>query len=161
MNTLVKWDPNGLVGWNSDIDRLFESFFGNRGADAGGHRRWTPAVDLVETESEIVLKADLPGVTEDDVTVELEDSVLTVSGERRTEKETRSAGGYYRVERSSGHFSRSVKLPEGIDDKEVSASFTDGVLEVRVPKPAERQPTRIPITRGTVLEASSDEDAKS
>lgn len=147
--TLVRWQPTtDWSGFGTDVDRFFESFFGTRGGDSGGHRRWLPAVDLVETDDSLVLKADLPGLSQDDVTVEVDGNVLTISGERRVDHE-RKEDGYYRVERSFGHFSRSVTLPEGVDEEKVTANFNDGVLEVRIPKPEERQPTRIEITSGS------------
>jgi HSP20 family protein len=115
-------------------------------------------MDLVETEDHFVLKADLPGVVESDVKVELEDNVLTIAGERRHEEEAKS-GGYYRLERATGVFSRSLTLPEGIDPEAVQASFDKGVLEVRIPKPEERKPRRVAISVGdqpATIEASNN-----
>lgn len=148
--TLVRWQP--VRDWSplgAEIDRFFDSFFQTRGGDANGQRRWVPAMDLVETDDSLVLKADLPGLSEDDVKVEVNDNMLTVSGERRAEHE-HERDGYHRVERSFGRFSRSVTVPEGIDEDKVTATFNDGVLEVRIPKPEERKPTQIKIGRGTV-----------
>jgi HSP20 family protein len=94
-----------------------------------------------------VLRADLPGLSEKDVNIELEDNVLTVSGERKAEHEERKEG-YYRVERASGTFSRSLTLPEGVDPEAVSANFERGVLEVRIPKPEQRKPRKVTISAG-------------
>ena len=104
-------------------------------------------MDLVETEDDFVLRADLPGLSEADVNIELEHNVLTVSGERKAEHEERKEG-YYRVERASGAFSRSLTLPEGVDAEAVRASFDKGVLEVRVPKPEQRKPRKVSISVG-------------
>jgi len=104
-------------------------------------------MDLVETGEHFVLKADLPGMTEADVNIEIERNVLTVSGERKTELEDKHEG-YYRLERSTGVFSRSLTLPEGIDTSAVAASFANGVLEVRIPKPVQAQPQRVQIAVG-------------
>jgi HSP20 family protein len=104
-------------------------------------------MDLVETDDEFVLRADLPGLSEDDVNIELEDNVLTISGERKAEHEERKEG-YYRVERSSGSFTRSLTLPEGVDPDAVKASFERGVLEVRVPKPEAKKPRKVAISVG-------------
>jgi HSP20 family protein len=140
---LVRWEPmrelNALQG---EMNRLFNSFFdeGN-----GERRRWAPAVDLLEREDSLVLKADLPGLTEDDVQIEVRDNVLTIAGERKAEHEE-SQGGYYRVERSFGRFSRTLQLPQGVDAYNISANFENGVLEVTIPKPAERKPRRIEIS---------------
>lgn len=149
---LVRWQPaSSWSGVAPDLERILDGFFQARGAggDSGGHQRWVPATDLVETEDSYVLTADLPGLREDDVAVEVDDQVLTISGERRNENEQKSEG-YYRVERAFGHFSRSVTLPQGVDENAVTASFNDGVLEVRIPKPAERKPTRVAIGKGTI-----------
>jgi HSP20 family protein len=156
---LVRWDPaRELDTLQSDMNRLFDAFFQGRGASAGnGARRWIPAMDLVETDDQFVLRADLPGLGEDDVDIEVKDNVLTISGERRSEHEQRGEG-YHRVERSFGRFSRSLDLPKGTDPAAVSAEFDRGVLEVRIPKPEERQPTRIEIGakgNGKVIEAEA------
>jgi HSP20 family protein len=142
--TLVRWDPGRqLDTFQSDIDRVFDAFFGGR-AVGGANRRWVPPMDLVETDDHLVLKADLPGLAEDDVKIEINDDVLTVSGERKTERQERK-DGYHRVERAYGSFSRSLSLPHGVDADQVRASFDKGVLEVRIPKPAERKPHRVEI----------------
>jgi HSP20 family protein len=94
-----------------------------------------------------VLRADLPGLSEEDVNIELEDNVLTLSGERKSEHEERKEG-YYRVERASGTFSRSLTLPEGVNPEGIKASFNRGVLEVRIPKPEERKPRKVAISVG-------------
>jgi HSP20 family protein len=128
------------------MDRLFDSFFsGSRGA--GVAQRWNPAIDLAETEEEIVLTADLPGMAEEDIEIEVKDGVLAVSGERRDERE-RGEAGYRRVERSFGRFSRAIRLPRGTDPERVSASFENGVLEVRVAKPELAKAHRVQIGAG-------------
>ena len=104
-------------------------------------------MDLVEEGDEYVLRADLPGLGEDDVNVELEGDVLTISGERKSEH-SEEHEGYRRIERASGSFSRSLTLPEGIDPDSVKARFEHGVLEVRVPKPEQRKPRRVAISVG-------------
>ena len=152
---LVRWDPiREIDSLQGEMNRLFSTFFdtptnrpagGGNGTAAG--RRWLPAMDLVETGDHFVLKADLPGMSENDVSIELENNVLTVAGERRTEHEDKEAG-YYRLERAMGAFSRSLTLPEGIDPDAVTATFDNGVLEVRIPKPAEAKPRRVQIGVG-------------
>jgi len=145
---LVRWDPaRELDTLQGDVNRLFDSFFGRRADAAGGARRWIPAMDLVETEDSLVLRADLPGMDRDDIEIEVKDGVLTVSGERQAEHETEREG-YHRVERSFGRFSRSLGLPRGVDPSAVTANFERGVLEVRLPKPEERKATRIEIGGG-------------
>jgi HSP20 family protein len=128
--------------FSREVDRLFDAFFGQ--GDREG-RRWVPPVDLVEAEDHFVLKADLPGLTQDDVSIEVQDGTLSISGERKAEHEARERG-WYRIERSFGSFSRSLTLPEGVDPNGIQAEFRDGVLEVRIPKPEERKPRRIEIS---------------
>src|SRR3954452_17981454 len=119
-----------------DVDRLFDAFFG---ADREQGRRWVPPVDLVEAEDHFVLKADLPGLSEEEASIEVQDGALTISGERAAEHESRERG-WYRIERSFGSFIRSVPLREGVDPDAISAKFDRGVLEVHTPKPEQRKP---------------------
>ena len=149
--TIVRWEPLRELGTlQNEMNRLFNTVFDAPAPGNGGTlRRWMPPMDLVETGDHFVLRADLPGLSEDDISIELEDGTLTVSGERKAEHESKSEG-YYRVERAFGTFSRSLTLPKGINADAVSASFDRGVLEVRIPKPAERQPHRIAIGAGAV-----------
>ncbi len=146
---LIRWEPVRELGTiQNEMNRLFNTYFDTPTATNGGSlRRWLPAMDLVETEGDFVLRADLPGMSESDVNLELDDNVLTISGERKTEHEDRKAG-YYRVERSSGSFRRSLTLPEGVDPESVHATFDKGVLEVTVPKPAQRTPRKVQISVG-------------
>ena len=110
-------------------------------------QRWVPEMDLVETEEHYLLKADLPGMKQDDVSIEFHDGALTVSGERKIEYE-RKEKGFFRLERSFGKFSRSLTLPDGVDPEAVSASFDRGVLEVQIPKPEQRKPRKVSIGVG-------------
>jgi HSP20 family protein len=146
--TIVRWEPlREFSALQNEMNRLFGTVFdtpsggGNGGAAA---RRWMPAMDLVETDDHFVLRADLPGLSQEDVHIELEDTTLTLSGERKAEHEARDEG-FYRVERAFGAFSRTLTLPKGIDPEAITASFDRGVLEVRIPKPEERKPRRIEI----------------
>lgn len=155
---LVRWEPAREVdSLQSEVNRVFDAFFGTAGGTRT--RRWVPAMDLVETEDHLVLRADLPGLNRDDVEIEIKDGVLTVAGERRADHEEKSEG-FYRVERSFGRFSRSMTLPDGIDADSVAAEFDDGVLEVRIPKPEQRKPHRVAIASGSVngSAAESTED---
>lgn len=151
---LVRWEPmRELTTLQGEMNRLFNTFFdeGENGQTRQAGRRWVPAVDLFEREDSLVLKADLPGLSEDDVKIEMHDNVLTISGERQADFENKQ-NGYYRVERAFGGFSRSLTLPDGVDADKISASFRNGVLEVTIPKPEQRKPRRI--------EISSEEEPK-
>jgi HSP20 family protein len=159
---LVRWEPaRELHSVQSEINRLFNTLFDAPTGSTGNFpQRWVPAMDLIETDHEYVLKADLPGVSEEDVAIEFENNVLTVSGERKSEHEERK-DGYRRIERSSGRFSRSLTLPDGVDPSAVGATFDKGVLEIRIPKPEQRKPQKISIKAGPrqaepeTIEASS------
>jgi HSP20 family protein len=136
MALLVKPEP-----FTREIDRVFDAFFGQ--TDQG--RRWVPPIDLVEADDHFVLEADLPGLSEGDVNIEVQDGTLTISGERQAEHKQREKG-WYRIERAFGSFNRSLTLPDGVDPDRIEASFSNGVLEVRIPKPEERKPRRISIS---------------
>jgi HSP20 family protein len=160
---LIRWEPaRELSTLQQEVNRLFGSFFDTPEGNGGGGaqaRRWIPAMDLVEEDGEYVLHADLPGVDEKDVKVELEDSVLTISGERSSEHEQRKHG-YHRIERASGSFRRSLTVPEGVDAESIKAHFEKGVLTVRIPKPEQPQPRRVQINvgeRAPVIEGSTGE----
>jgi len=146
---LIRWEPVRELGTiQNEMNRLFNSFFDTPTPTNGGTlRRWIPAMDLVETETDFVLRADLPGLSESDVNIELDENVLTISGERKLEHEERKEG-YYRVERAAGSFSRSLTLPEGVDPEKVRAHFDRGVLEVRIAKPEQRKPRKVSISAG-------------
>jgi HSP20 family protein len=146
---IVRWEPlRELSTLQNEMNRLFGTVFDTPAPSNGGTlRRWMPAMDLVETGEHFVLHADLPGLSEEDVKIEVEDRVLTVSGERKAQH-TENGDGYHRVERAFGAFSRSLTLPEGVDAEAVTANFDRGVLEVRIPKPEQRKPRRISIGVG-------------
>jgi HSP20 family protein len=146
---LVRWEPvREVTSLQSEMSRLFNTFFDTPTTPNGSTaRRWIPAIDLVETEDDFVLKADLPGLKEEDVNIEVAENVLTVSGERKAEHEDKREG-YVRVERSYGSFRRSLTLPKGVDAEAVTANFDNGVLEVHIPKPEERKPRRVAIQVG-------------
>jgi HSP20 family protein len=147
---LIRWEPaREISSLQQEMNRLFSTFFDAPSASGGavGTRRWVPAMDLVETDDHFVLRADLPGLSHGDVDLSLEDNVLTLSGERQAEHEERREG-YYRVERATGSFSRSLTLPEGVDGDAIAATFDKGVLEVRIPKPEQRKPRKLQISVG-------------
>lgn len=130
---LIRWEPFGGATATSPATT-------NR-------RRFVPAIDVAERDDAYVIHADLPGLDRDDVDLSLEGRVLTLSGSRSHESETRT-DGWVRVERSSGSFRRAFTLPEGVDGEKIAATFDKGVLEVVVPKPESRQPRKLEITVG-------------
>ena len=157
--TTVRWEPlRELSTLQSEMNRLFSSVFDAPQQSATGGRRWIPSMDLIETKDDYVLRADLPGVSQEDVRIEMENDVLTISGERKAEH-TENGDGFVRLERAFGTFSRSLTLPKGINAEAVTAGFADGVLTLRIPKPEQAKPRRIEIAVGdrpTTLEASNN-----
>lgn len=158
---IVRWEPfRELAALQSEMGRWMNQLAGAPGS-GNGQSSWLPAVDVWETEGELVLSFDLPGISEEKLAVELEDNVLTVSGEReRTEEE--SSERFYRFERRFGAFSRSVTLPAGVDEASIKADYSDGVLEIRVAKPEEPKPKRIQIgsSEQATIEGTASESSK-
>lgn len=153
---LIRWEPaRELTTLQTEMNRLFSSFFDTPTTGAtNGVRRWVPAMDLVESGDHFVLRADLPGLAEEDVRIEVEDRVLTISGERKDAAEERK-DGYYRVERAFGTFARSLTLPEGVDADAITAQFERGVLEIQIPKPEQVKPKRVEIgIQGRTIEGA-------
>ena len=143
--TLVRWSPLGQVaGLQSDMARLMNQFFGTAPGNGNGGATWLPAVDVAETDNELVLSFDLPGLSEDQISVELDENVLTVSGQRERKHEQKEEN-FYRYERRFGSFARSVALPAGVSENDIQANYENGVLEIRVPKPEEQRRKRIQI----------------
>ena len=147
---LVRWEPlREMASLQNEMNRLFGTFFDTptTAVSGNGTRRWMPAMDLVETDEHFILRADLPGMGEGDVNIEVEDRTLTLAGERKAEHEA-NGEGYYRLERATGSFARSLTLPDGVDAEQITAHFENGVLEVRIPKPEERKPRKVAISVG-------------
>lgn len=142
---LVRWDPfRELTALQSEVNRLFSRASGGEAAE---RQSWTPSVDVIETDDLIVLKAELAGMDPADIHIEVQDNVLTVSGERRFQEEVRE-DKYYRIERRYGSFSRSIALPQAIDEGNIEAKYEDGVLEVSVPKAEIAKPKKIAVSIG-------------
>jgi HSP20 family protein len=153
---LVKWQPRESLMWPGDLfdeltglrrlfDQPFESFFGRMPVGlANGQATWRPAVDVAETKDAFVVKAEIPGVKADDIHISVEGDMLIVTGERKQEKSVEEEG-YTRSERAYGTFERRISLPPTVDVEGVKASYTNGVLEVRLPKKEEAKPKRIPV----------------
>ncbi len=163
---LIRWEPVAELNTiQNEMNRLFNNLFdAPTGRSNGTSRRWMPAMDLVETSDHYVLRADLPGMGDEDVNVQLEDNVLTISGERKTEQHTEQEG-YHRLERAFGGFSRSLTLPDGVDPASVQAHFDRGVLEITIPKPEQKKPRQVQIKLGggddpKTIESTADDGPK-
>jgi HSP20 family protein len=143
MATLVRWEPfREIATLQNEMSRLMNSVMSANGETST--RTWVPAVDVWEKEDELVYAFDLPGIPEENISVEFEDGALIVSGERERAQEV-SDESFYRFERRFGSFSRTVGLPQGVSEASISADYHDGVLEVHVRKPEQPKPRRIEI----------------
>ena len=144
MATLLRWEPfREIAALQNDMTRLM-SALGEGNANGEQTRAWVPAVDVWETENEIVYAFDLPGVPQDKINIEFADGALTVSAERAREHKV-EGDRFYRYERRVGTFSRTVGLPQGVGEDQIRAEYKEGVLELHVAKPEQPKPRRIPI----------------
>jgi len=152
---LERWEPFGSIRRRGDLfgdltrmqqemNRFFDEFFGERRTEMI-EGNWSPAVDVSETESEIVVRAELPGMTQNDIELSLQDNVLTLKGEKKQEPK-KDKEDYHRTERCYGCFSRSLTLPANVDQNKVQASFKDGMLKISLPKIEEVKPQKISIS---------------
>jgi HSP20 family protein len=160
---LIRWEPVAELNTiQNEMNRLFNTFFdpsAPTGRGNGTTRRWLPAMDLVETADHYLLRADLPGLSDGDVNIQLEDNVLTISGARKVEHDDRQEA-CYRLERAFGAFSRSLTLPDGVDPDGVQAHFDRGVLDIRIPKPEQKKPKTVQITPGANPDTKTIESAE-
>jgi HSP20 family protein len=144
---LIKSNPvNNMFGMGRHMASLLDDFFyaDRKSGQGEGHWKWNPAVDIFEEGDTIVVKAEIPGMVRDDISVEVKDRVLTLKGER-TAEETVENGGYLRRERTYGRFERAFTLPSDVKAEDIQASYSDGVLKVVVPKPETSKPKQISI----------------
>jgi HSP20 family protein len=157
---LIRWEPVAELNTiQNEMNRLFNTFFdqpGQTGRPNGTMRRWLPPMDLVETDDHYILRADLPGLSDEDVNVQFEGNVLTISGERKAAQEQEQEG-YYRLERAFGAFSRSLTLPDGVEPDGIEAHFDRGVLEIRIAKPEQKKPKTVEINVGAPADAKTIE----
>jgi HSP20 family protein len=145
---LARWTPmRNVASFQDEMNRMFEQFFrGGTGEEAGwGVRPWAPPVDIYEIDDALVLKAELPGISKDDVSVEIHQNTLILRGQRKHEAEVKE-DRYHRVERAYGTFQRSFVLPTLVDQEHVQATYKDGILELRLPKSEAAKPKRIAIS---------------
>jgi HSP20 family protein len=145
---LVKWDPfRELEDVSSRLNRIFGRPLARVGGDSEmmSMADWTPSADISETDTEYLIKAEIPEVKKEDVKVTIQDGVLTLQGERKMEKEEKGKK-FHRIERSYGSFTRSFRLPEDADESGVKAEFKDGMLNVTLPKSAKAKPKSINVT---------------
>jgi HSP20 family protein len=142
MATLVRWDPfRDAAVMHNELSRLMNGLFEGTGRET---QAWVPTLDVWETDDSVVYAFDLPGVSQDAVSVEVEDGALTVTATRERKQEL-DTERFHRLERRYGSFTRTVGLPQGVTEDEIKAAYTDGVLEITVPKPAQAKPKKIEV----------------
>ncbi len=145
---IIRWDPfRDLVTLRERMNRLFEDAFTSRGDEKDlVASSWSPSVDIYETENEIVLTAEIPGVDEKNIEIKLEDNTLSLKGERNFEKETKEEN-YHRIERAYGSFYRSFTIPRNIDQDNIKAESENGILRISMPKKPELKPKKVKILK--------------
>jgi len=144
MNSITRWEPfRNFSTLQDQVNRLFETSFQGK-ADTSELTTWAPMVDIYETENELVLKVDLPGIDEKDLDVRVENNMLTIRGERKFEEKVKE-DNYLRIERSYGSFSRSFSLPTTVNTEAINAQYTNGVLTVELAKRAESKPKQVKV----------------
>ena len=144
MNSITRWDPfRNFSVLQDQFNRMVESGL-KASPDNSALTTWAPAVDIYETENDLVLKADLPEVAEKDIDIRVESNMLTIRGERKFEESVKE-DNYLRVERAYGSFSRSFSLPTTVDTESIKANYKNGVLTVELPKRAESKPKQVKI----------------
>jgi len=142
---IIRWDPfRDMMILRDKMNRLFEDVYSGREDQGLLQGIWAPSVDIYETETDLVLTAEVPGIDEKDIEIRIEDNTLTVKGERKLEKETKEEN-YHRIERSYGSFQRSFALPAYVDHDKVQAEQQDGVLKITMPKKLEVKPRKVKI----------------
>lgn len=145
MNAITRRDPSfNLSNLQDQLNRMFDATFPGR-SDDSSLTTWAPAVDIYETENELVLKADLPDINEKDLDVRVENNMLTIRGERKFEEKVKE-DNYLRIERTYGSFSRSFSLPNSVNSEAIKAEYKNGVLTVELPKRAESKPKQVKIS---------------
>ena len=145
---LARWTPNrDMMSVRDEMSRVLNEAFGRGTPDESAwiSGAWTPPVDIYETDEALVMKAELPGFSKDDISIELKENTLVIKGERKHEDEVKE-GNYHRMERSYGAFQRAFMLPITVDQEKVKASYNDGILELRLPKVQAAQPKRIAVS---------------
>ncbi|PYU21049.1 MAG: molecular chaperone [Acidobacteria bacterium] len=144
--SMTRWEPfRGLNTLQEQVNRLFEDSFSRSRSGHAELASWAPAVDVYETESELVVKADLPDVQEKDIDVRMENNTLTIRGERKFSNEVQD-DNYLRIERAYGTFTRSFSLPNTVNTEAIKADYRNGVLSVSMPKREETKPKQIKIS---------------
>jgi HSP20 family protein len=143
--TLVKYDPFAEFGSFPTGIRLFQDAVSRLLSEPAGSRPWAPAVDILETENDLILKADVPEVSLKDIDIQVENGTLTLKGERKFEKRDNGKEGYHRIERSYGSFVRCFSLPETVDSDKVSAEYKNGVLTITMAKKEVAKPRAIKV----------------
>ena len=148
MMSITRWDPfRNISTLHEQVNRLFENSVHAGGRDQAALAGWAPAVDIYETENELVIKADVPDMNEKDLDIRVENNLLTIRGDRKFEQKVKE-DNYLRIERTYGSFHRSFSLPSTVDTEAIKAEYKNGVLTVDLPKRAESKPNQVQVKVG-------------
>ena len=154
MRTLTRWEPfRGVTSLQEQVNRLFNDAFERQGEESS-LTAWAPAVDIYETEHELVVKADLPEIDPKDLDIRVENNILTIRGERKFEKKV-NEDNYLRVERAYGSFARSFTLANTVNSDAIKADYQNGVLTLNIPKREEAKPKQIKVNVAAPAMAAS------
>jgi HSP20 family protein len=154
MTTLNRWEPfRGNSNFHEQLNRVFDDVL-RRGSEESNLTTWAPAVDILETEHELVVKADVPDVDPKDLDIRVENNILTIRGERKFQKQV-NENNYLRVERSYGSFARSFSLANTVNSEAIKADYQNGVLTLNIPKREEAKPKQIKVNVGTPAMAAA------
>lgn len=145
---IIRWDPfRDLITLREKMNRLFEDTFAARGEEKDlMASTWTPSVDIYETENDVILTAEIPGIEDKGIEIKIEDSTLSIKGERKLEKETKEEN-YHRIERAYGTFYRSFTIPHNVDQDKIQAEHENGVLKITMPRKPELKPQKVKILK--------------
>lgn len=146
---IIRWDPfRDMMTLRERMNRLFDETYGGKEEESDIKRGvWAPTVDIHESDKKLVLTAELPGLKEEDVDVNIDGNTISISGKREFEEETKKED-YHRIERSYGSFFRSFTLPSYIDQEKVKAEYDNGLLKVTMPKKSELKPKKVKVLKG-------------
>ncbi|MBN1406766.1 MAG: Hsp20/alpha crystallin family protein [Calditrichaceae bacterium] len=142
---IVRWNPErSIFSLKSDMDRLFDNFFTDRPGQLQSYSDMTPIVDVEETDQAFLITAEVPGIKKDDIKITFENNYLTISGEKKVEKD-RKDKNFHHMERSFGKFSRTLGIPAGVMLDKIEAEYDQGILNIKIPKAEEAKPKQIEV----------------
>ncbi len=145
MKELMRWDPfKELSSLREEIDKLFDSFFGRKSLFAEKELSFSPSIDVEETENSFLIKAEVPGIKKEDIKVTIDEDGITISGERKKDKEEKGKT-YHRIEMAYGKFKRYIPFPREVEPDKAKAKYKEGILHIEIPKSEKAKPKEVEI----------------